>query len=165
MSCFWRVHASSWTRNAQLCAWVKAHLHASVAYGKGMTGAEELISRLQDRYACDKGFLASMDWSAAYDRMKPQITVRFLEALGLPAGLLALLGQAWGQQSRYVQFEGHTHEVALASGEATPQGCPLAPLVLSLWGSAGVRTVEAQVRDPAAAVCTYMDDRTWHSTR
>ena len=36
MSCFWRVHASSWTRNAQLCAWVKAHLHASVAYGKGM---------------------------------------------------------------------------------------------------------------------------------
>ena len=28
-----------------------------------------------------------------------------------------------------------------------------------------MRTVEAQVRDPAAAVCTYMDDRTWHSTR
>ena len=30
------MYASSWTRNAQLCAWVKAHLHASVAYGKGM---------------------------------------------------------------------------------------------------------------------------------
>ena len=137
MSCFWRVYASCWARHAQLGPWLRTHLHESVAYGRGAAGAEDLIGRLQDSYAARKGCLASLDWAAAYDRMKPQVSARFMEALGLPRPLTTLMLQAWGQQRRFVQFEGHTHEVALAleAGAATPQGCPLAPMVLSLWGS------------------------------
>ena len=165
MSCFWRVYASSWTRNAQLCTWVQAHLHESVAFGKGMAGAEDLVARLQDHFSTRKGFLASLDWSAAYDRMQPQVSARFIEALGLPSCLATLISEAWGRQRRFIQFEGHTHHVGLEAGAATPQGCPLAPLMLNLWASAGARAVESRVGDPEATVCTYMDDRSWHSNR
>lgn len=37
------------------------------------------------------GFLATLDWSQAYDRMRPEATMQALQLLGFPAPWVALL--------------------------------------------------------------------------
>ena len=41
-----------------------------------------------------------------------------------------------------------------------PQGCPLSPLMMAIWVSAGVRSVRNQTNDNSRYVC-YMDDRSF----
>ena len=49
--------------------------------------------------------------------------------------LFAILTPAWTEQIRWTSYEGHTRPVPLKS-RATPQGCPIAPMVLAIWASA-----------------------------
>ena len=63
--CFWRVYASCWARHAQ------------------MARARKERTR--------RGFLASLDWAAACDRMKPQVSARFMETLR-PRNILPVIG-------------------------------------------------------------------------
>ena len=162
-SIFWRIYASAWTKNDQLQRWAARHFHHSVVFGKGSASAETCAARLQNAFAKQGGFLATMDWSAAYDRMRPAVSSAVFTQLGLPLPIARLTMEAWGNQQRWVSWAGHTHPQQLFAGSATPQGCPLAPFCLSLWVSAGVRSVEAAVSDRNAVLSSYMDDRSWHT--
>ena len=164
-SIFWRIYASAWASNQQLQQWASQHFHPSVVYGKGSESAEACAARLQDAFTKQGGYMATLDWTSAFDRMQPEITARALVELGLPAAIPKLLLEAWGSQQRFISFEGHTHEHVLMAGKATPQGCPLAPFILSLWVSAGTRAVEQDVQDSSAELSCYMDDRTFYSRR
>lgn len=55
-----------------------------------------------------------------------------------------------------VSHEDHTHDTPLA-GRATPQGCPLVPLTLAMWVTAGVRFVRVSFDHPLQHFA-YMDD-------
>ena len=74
--------------------------------------------------------VCSCFWRIYADRMKPAISSQFLTAIGLPPHLGQLIGQAWGGQRPFVQYEGRTH----AAGSATPQGCPLSTLRVESLG-------------------------------
>ena len=163
-SIFWRIYASAWASNQQLQQWASQHFHPRVVYGKGSESAEACAARLQDAFTKQGGYMATLDWTSAFDRMQPEITARALVELGLPAAIPKLLLEAWGSQQRFISFEGHTHEHVLMAGKATPQGCPLAPFILSLWVSAGTRAVEQDVQDSSAEL-SCMDDRTFYSRR
>ena len=134
-----------------------------MVFGKGSASAETCAARLQNAFAKQGGFLATMDWSAAYDRMRPAVSSAVFTQLGLPLPIARLIMEAWGNQQRWVSWAGYTHPQQLFAGSATPQGCPLAPFCLSLWVSAGVRSVEAAVSDRNAVLSAYMDDRSWHT--
>ena len=163
-SIFWRIFASAWSKNRQLQDWASRHFHPSVSFGAGSASAEVSAARLQDAFARKGGYLATMDWSSAYDRMRPSISAAAFRQLGLPEPLAKLVLEAWSNQARWVSWAGHTRQTELLASSATPQGCPLAPFCLSLWVSSGVRHVESTMTDRHAVLSSYMDDRSWHTT-
>lgn len=160
------MYSSSWGKSHQLRAWAGRHLHADVAHGQGMAGAELLAEKLQDVYSRKKGCLATLDWAQAFDRMAPAISVGAMQRTGLAPPLARLLGQVWGRHERFLQFDNHVHPRTLSSGGGMPQGDPLSPFLLSFWVSAGLRRIEQNVpHDPKVefrTVC-YMDDRSFWS--
>ena len=161
LSVWWRVYASAVLQSQSVQSWYSQNLHPDVCYGKGSPGAEILAQVLQDTLAEKSGFLACMDWKQAYDRMRPAVTVDLLRNLNWPDYFCNPLMEAWGNQQRWISWEGEVLRCPQWAGNATPQGCPCAPLVLAIWASAGLRATS----EPNSRMVTkvYMDDRSWWS--
>ena len=163
LSIFWRVFATSMLKTPALQNWADRSLDSRVVGRPKSLSPEAIAARLQHAYAQKCGFLVSLDWSAAYDRMAPAVTCEALSRCGWDPRFARLLQTAWSTQSRWVEWEGHTSPVVLNAGCATPQGCPVAPLTLGFWATAGLRKVEHTLaHDPSSSlISVYMDDRTW----
>lgn len=106
-------------------------------------------------------FICSLDYQEAYDRMAPEITFRFLSNLGWPLGFLRVLLSVWGDQQRFIQYEGHTHSHIFHATQSAPQGCPCAPAILALWMSSGARFLEGLMGQIPGRLIIYVDDRTF----
>ena len=98
---FMRQHGQ---KKDQLQRWAARHFHHSVVFGKGSASAETCAARLQNAFAKQGGFLATMDWSAAYDRMRPAVSSAVFTQLGLPPPIARLIMEAWGNQQRWVSW-------------------------------------------------------------
>jgi hypothetical protein len=81
---FWRVYSSAWTRSSPLQQWPKRAIHPEVCHGKRAQGAEDLADAMQQILVDKKSFLASMDFSQAFDHMNPLITSIGLSGSGFP---------------------------------------------------------------------------------
>lgn len=164
LSVWWRCYSSAWARSQATQQWAKNNLHKAVAHGKGASGAEDLADYLQSLYSQNtSGFLATLDWSQAFDRISPEATVATLEKLNFAPRLVRTLKQVWGQQKRYICFNQHVHHEML-SPKGIPQGCPISPLILAIWVTAGLRNVQnATHHSPQlhAVYSCYMDDRSF----
>ncbi|CAE7233748.1 Pol [Symbiodinium natans] len=161
MSVWWRAFASAWVHSPQMAAWTSANLDPRVCYGKGSDSPESAVDRLQSKFAGQGGVLCALDFSQAFDRLNPNLTASALASLNFPPGLPRLLQLAWGEQQRFIQWDGHTcPRVLKPSG--TPQGCPLAPLILAVYTTAGIKATEAG-QDFSADTSIYMDDRTMYA--
>ena len=72
---------------------------------------------------------------------------------------------AWQQQTRFAQWQGATLPEPLCGLNATPQGYPMAPVVLCTWILAGTQDVDESLRSLRPRPCQdalqacYMDDR------
>lgn len=66
-------------------------------------------------------------------------SLTFLERIGWPSALVSQMRQVWST-SRFIEYDGHVHSEILKSN-GVPQGCPLAPLTLACWMTAGHRSV------------------------
>lgn len=141
MSVWWRVYASAWARSPAIQEWAQRNLDSTVSHGSGASGAEDLADTLQDLFSTSKtGVLTTLDWPQAFDFTNPQVTVAALEAFGVAPQLLRVLRIAWLHQNRFVCYGDHVHPQKLHN-RAMPQGCPLSPLMMAIWVSAGVRSV------------------------
>ena len=133
-SIWWCLYASAFVKAKETQDWCAKYIHPSVSIGKGAKRAEEMASNLQEAYMSG-GFAASSDWTQAYDCMKPEITTKTLTLWGFPPGSFCHFRPAWTEQIRWTSYEGHTRPVPLKS-RATPQRCPITPMVLAIWSSA-----------------------------
>ena len=140
--------------------WVNTHLPSEVCYGMGndaQVAAADLLEGLGAH-----GFAATLDYTKAYDTMKPQGTVALMRQAGFPEGFCSLCLAVWGTQLRWVQWGEHTHYHPLQAGRATAQGCPMGPLALSLWMASGLNAAKASLPANAfGAVRLFMDDRSF----
>lgn len=104
-----------------------------------------------------------MDWSQAFDRINAEATIQALHDLNFCPPLTGVLQQVWTKQQRYICFDKSVHPKVLRP-RGIPQGCPLSPLILAIWVSSGLKSVQAQVGNSpnlkAHYVC-YMDDRSF----
>ena len=162
LSAFWRLWASAFIKDDSVSQWISRHKHPDIIHGRQSLGCETAAQLLQDSYVNDQ-YICSLDYQEAYDRMHPAVTSQFLHALGWPGGFCQVLHQVWGNQRRFVQFENHTHDQVLPVSSSTPQGCPLAPAILALWLSSGVRFLSHLVGQVPGCLVVYVDDRTFTS--
>lgn len=97
---------------------------------------------IQDKFATHpNGCMASLDWTHAFDTMRPVVTTEVMKRLNLAPQLANVLQAVWMNQTRFLQFESHTHNEVLPAGQAMPQGDPISPLCLSIWVSPGLDAV------------------------
>ena len=113
--------------------WKKLLRHSEVAYKES---AEEIAAHVATLFA-ELGNLAALDYSRAYDHMRPTISKELLKVAGVPEDLVDTLVDVWQDQMRYVQFDGHTSEEILEGSSAQPQGGPWGPPLMQLWMTAG----------------------------
>ena len=165
MSIWWRIFSAARAKDEQTRNWTQRHLHEQVSHGKIALGCEALMDILQDRFANSQdGCITSLDWSQAFDSMRPMVTTQAMQRINFAPQFASLLQKVWTQQVRFIQYEGHTHDKVLQAGQAMPQGDPMSPLCLAIWVSAGLRSMSHADELPPNAqtfsVC-YMDDRSF----
>ena len=150
MSVFWRVNVSAWLGTTELQPCRKRLPKCVFGSLNGLT-AEETAMLLQAGQALVKLTI----------RMSPEISKVFPTSLGWDEGLCSLWALAWTAQQRYVQWQDTTVSEPLVALDATPQGCPMAPLVLCYWIAAGCKHVVHSAGLPSQLLqAAYMDDRT-----
>ena len=168
LSVWWRAYATAWATSPSLKQWLAKQVAPEVCGLADRAGCEESGAMLQDHLVKVKGVLVSLDYSQCFDRLDPAATALLLQELHWPSSLVNAMLAVWGKGHRWIQWGGHTHPVPLKC-QAAPQGCPLAPAILSIWLSSGVANVYQRLRDQGYAerhldkslTRTYMDDRTF----
>ena len=164
LSIWWRIFASAVAKSPALRDWCQEALHDDVTCLAGTAGAEETAATIHEAWVQQgSGFLASLDWSQAYDRMDATATSAVLSRLGWPEGLTKLMLQAW-QHKRFLVWDGEVDSRILESEHALPQGCPLSPVALASWTSSGLRVTNSQLLEDGHQLgkqAVYMDDRTF----
>ncbi|CAK0805506.1 unnamed protein product [Prorocentrum cordatum] len=104
-------------------------------------------------------FLASFDYSLAFDLTDPAVVERLFGHLGLPASVNRLIAGVWQHQKRWVEVQGHVHNAPCEVTSSMPQG--------DCWNVIGMNAllagpvVDLKARFPQARQGTWMDDRSW----
>jgi len=125
-----------------------------------------MIGAMTDCLA-ESGYAAALDFSQAFDRLHPEISLRVLTKAGFPMQLIHTLRQVWTRQHRIMEFDGERLEHPLETGQATPQGDPFGPLLLAVWMVAATNEIEAQKTNTKKQVTlkkVYVDDRNFTAT-
>jgi len=125
------------------------------------------------------GYAATLDYTACYDMMPPEVTCALLKLVEWRPDLVDLMEDTWSNMQRWLSWERHTAEEKLAAGDAMAQGDPWGPMVLNVWMGAGVRAVQkkrtelaasratttrrtrTRKKEPTIRTTVYMDDWSW----
>jgi hypothetical protein len=134
LSVFWRAFESSLTATKAFAELKRVLAHFEVAFKES---AEETAAIIMTLYV-EMHNLAALDYSRAFDHMRPEISAELLKAANIPEDVVDTLMQVWGDQIRYVQYDGHTLKEPLKTSSAHPQGGPFGPPLMQLWVLAGV---------------------------
>lgn len=161
-SLWYRWWSSSWAKNPALKEWRQNVMPAEVAGGPGSPGTEALAAKLNNALQTH-GFLASMDYTLAFDFVSPIAATAAMNQLGLPRGLTQVLLYQWTHQSRFLQWQKSYSPEVLHTNISIPQGDPLSPLALNVIMMAGLRFVNnnAPGSNNNRLHMVYMDDRSF----
>ena len=138
---WWRAYEASTMRTKAYRRWRRALELEGVAYRES---AEEIAAWVATQYATS-GYLAALDYSRAYDHMNPKISEELMKTTGVPEDIVETLVDVWGDQRRYIQFDGHTSKEILQGDTAQPQGGPWGPPLMQLWMMCGVLFTSREV--------------------
>ena len=159
LSCWWRLWIGCVLRVPECVHWIQHFLPHEVAVGNDVS-AEQCVYELVDEWTACQGGLVSLDYSKAFDRLHPVVSIAMLRHLGWPSGLVNVLAHVWSSQRRWIQFQSETFERPLAA-PALPQGDPLGPLIMTLWVVSGANYVQRLANPGLGRVLSrfYIDDR------
>jgi hypothetical protein len=159
LSCWWRLWIGCVLRVPECVHWIQHFLPHEVAVGNNVS-AEQCVYELVDEWTACQGGLVSLDYSKAFDRLHPVVSIAMLRHLGWPSGLVNVLAHVWSSQRRWIQFQSETFERPLAA-PALPQGDPLGPLIMTLWVVSGANYVQRLANPGLGRVLSrfYIDDR------
>ncbi|CAE7207010.1 unnamed protein product, partial [Symbiodinium sp. CCMP2592] len=163
-SVWWRLFSSAWYQSVDFKAWRSNNLTVDIG---AITGEDICVtlSEVMHQFATKKHIL-TLDFTKAFDTLDAEVSIRLLQHLRWPPGVVAMLRSAWCHQLRFVQWKHHCRPQALR-GYGQPQGDPLGPLIMSLWVQAGLQVVKrrsaaaaAHRAAPDSFTKVYVDDRT-----
>ena len=155
MSSGWRLWFSAFLRMDSVVAWIKQIIPVEFAFGNNIP-TEQMVCELLEKFQ-EMKYLLSLDYSKAYDRLHPQVSINMLRHVGWPRGLASVLEEVWNRQRRWIHWGAVVCPSPLNS-PALPQGDPAGPLIMSLWVLAGLTVVRQSSVATFARI--YIDDRT-----
>ena len=142
--------------------WASARLQANVLpdyFVGGRKGCDVLSSVLSIVEAAEQGaFVGSLDFTKAFDVVRPEYAEEMLRHHGCPNTVATLLGSLWGAQQRYLTFDGVVHPVPVWAGSSLPQGDPWSVLAIALLLRIPAAKVSRQ-HDPVQLI--FVDDRSF----
>ena len=163
-SVWWRLFSSAWYQSADFKAWRSGNLTVDIG---AITGEDICVTLAEVMHPfATKKHILTLDFTKAFDTLDADVSIRLLQHLRWPPGVVAMLRSAWCHQLRFVQWKHHCRPQVL-HGCGQPQGDPLGPLMMSLWVQAGLQVVKRRTADAAAPGAApvsfnkvYVDDRT-----
>ena len=163
MSVWWRIWASAWAKGC-LREWMRQHVPRHFAVAHAVSTGEVVVDLLNKLMA--GGYLASLDYSKAYDLLDPSVTKALMIHLGWDPSFVEVATKVWLHQARWVSFGVHTHVTRTTVAPAMPQGDPLGPLVMALWTWGGWASVESVCNSRGSILSrVFVDDRAFVGPR
>ena len=106
----------------------------------------------------DEGYLLSLDYSLAFDRLDPHLARHLLLQAGLPVGTCSVMCAVWDNQTRFLQYDNQCLPHGIMVSTSLPQGDAgsLVAMVLCLVGP----SLQIQAKFPTSLLRTFVDDRT-----
>ena len=156
-SIWWRLYSSMWTRAEGVRDWI-----ANVLPKTSLTtlGTEHMCAQLLDSYAkC--GYICSLDYTQAFDHVRPELALHCLQRLGCHPQLIGVLKNQWSKQFRWVTWQNYVAEEPMPVQCGIPQGDPMSPIALIALMEAGRQFILSHVNVPPHHHTIYMDDRSW----
>ena len=105
----------------------------------------------------DTGCIASLDLSLAFDSLDPEVPLALFDLAGMPCGVTAMLRSIWGQQERYLEYDGRSTATSEHVSSSVPQGDAWSVLAMVIALTPAMADLSA--RFPDSILRTYMDDR------
>ncbi|CAE7661896.1 unnamed protein product [Symbiodinium sp. CCMP2592] len=130
-SLWYRWWSGSWAKSKLLRGWRQMVFPAEITGGLTSPGTERLAAKLQDALV-QHGFLATLDYSLAFDHVVPAAIFLGMERLCLPKALSSVLLDQWTHQKRILQWNCST----------LPRGDALSPFALNILMFAGFNYVK-----------------------
>ncbi|CAE7267424.1 NRT2.2 [Symbiodinium sp. CCMP2592] len=158
-SVMWRIICSALVRRPATREWALQCVPGT-CYG-GLKGREALqaVIALAEHHAEHKGPVITLDLEKAFDTVDPRLALDVLARAGAPRQWLSLVKRVWLNQTRWIQYAGHTHETPAQVKRSIPQGDALSPLALILLLAAPVKDVEAHEAACGLLQSNFVDDR------
>ena len=155
-SVFWRLWTSSRLKKPEVTDWIKTwtprFMHAG-SRGRGChTALHDIVKSVENLE-----YLASLNFSTAFDRTHAVLAVHAFRKMGLPQGIASILQNMWCAQDRYFQLLGHTHIEPVSVNNALLQGDPWSMVALNACLLAPFMDVNTL---PQATQSLYVDDST-----
>ena len=104
-------------------------------------------------------FIASLDLSQAFDRIRPARAVACLIHYGFPLKLAKAVEKLWQNQQRFLGWSSECRPQAATVSSSIPQGDSLSPWVLNILLAAPTKIIAGMF--PSATQVVYVDDRSF----
>ncbi|CAE8740278.1 unnamed protein product [Polarella glacialis] len=125
LSALWRVWGRARLRNSDTAEWLESWLQPEICGGRRNVDALSSVIQLLEA-ACDDKFIATFDYSLAFDFASPKLAAEIFEWLGTPIGTANLLLSVWESQRRVLQYAGEANTNPEEVKSTLPQGDPWA---------------------------------------
>ncbi|CAE8638515.1 unnamed protein product, partial [Polarella glacialis] len=108
LSALWRVWGRARLRNSDTAEWLESWLQPEICGGRRNVDALSSVIQLLEA-ACDNKFIATFDYSLAFDFTSPKLAAEIFEWLGMPIGTANLILSVWESQRRVLQYAGEAN--------------------------------------------------------
>ncbi|CAE8731357.1 unnamed protein product, partial [Polarella glacialis] len=125
LSALWRVWGRARLRNSDTAEWLESWLQPEICGGRRNVDALSSVIQLLEA-ACDNKFIATFDYSLAFDFTSPKLAAEIFEWLGMPIGTANLILSVWESQRRVLQYAGEANTNPEEVNTSLPQGDPWA---------------------------------------
>ena len=159
LSSWYRLFGSARLRSPDAQRWLAAWWPDTACGGKRGSGIMDALGCLAEAALGDEeGYLLSLDYSLAFDRLDPQLVRLLLLQAGIPAGTCSVMSAVWENQLRFLQYDNQCLPYGIRVSTSMPQGdaWSLVAMVLCLAGPS--RQIQEQF--PTCVQRIFVDDRT-----
>eukprot|EP00434_Breviolum_minutum_P030506 symbB.v1.2.026978.t1/scaffold2687.1/size73039/8 len=158
MSIWWRIFITARLQTEEAQTWCNQQLAPQQFGCRRKRDALSAVVALTE--AQTKGhFLATLDLSQAFDRIRPQRALDTLKHYGFPQKLAAAVAGLWFNQQRILMWNQCCRQSITVVNASIPQGDSLSPWAMNLMLTGPTACVAQQY--PNSTQIVYVDDRSF----